>query len=262
MASEQAPFLSLDEKSSDPEDLNSTLPTRSRRSQWLKPLLLHSALIAIYTLTSILIVRTQRTITILPPTSIDNLHIAYTPSIFHRLNATPYAGEPSPEIDAAWDTLLKPMHISVTQEELERDNQESVALPEKGGYLGWMGVFHELHCIVSTTYGVPNKVYPRFAEYCMFLSQRMLREWTYRDYYHQNLSNEEKSHLGSHIGKAPSLSFPHLQPPYQPQPLANRPYHPRPLFRIPAAILNLPRRRLAHNIPMAPIKVPTHVQRQ
>ena len=41
------------------------------------------------------------------------------------------------------------MHIRVSEAELRRDNQESVRLVEGGGYLGWMGVFHELHCIVS-----------------------------------------------------------------------------------------------------------------
>ena len=41
------------------------------------------------------------------------------------------------------------MHIRVTERELRRDNQESVALKEGGGgFLGWMGVFHELHCVV------------------------------------------------------------------------------------------------------------------
>lgn len=41
------------------------------------------------------------------------------------------------------------MHFRVSGVELQRDNQESVALPEGGEYLGWMGVFHELHCIVG-----------------------------------------------------------------------------------------------------------------
>ena len=43
---------------------------------------------------------------------------------------------------------MAPMHIRVTAKELEQDNQESVKLKEGGGYLGWLGVFHELHCIV------------------------------------------------------------------------------------------------------------------
>ena len=151
MASEQAPFLPLEAKPLDPDDVypkHSTRPHPWRR-QWIKSLLIHCTLIALYTITSIFITSSQRCITLLPPAAIDNLHIAYTPSIFHRLNATPYAGPPSPEIDAAWDALLKPMHISVSEAELKRDNQDSVALPESGGYLGWMGVFHELHCIVS-----------------------------------------------------------------------------------------------------------------
>lgn len=83
----------------------------------------------------------------LPRAAIDNLHMTFKPTFFHRLNATPYAGPPSPAIDDAWDALLAPMHISVSQAELARDNQ---ALPESGGCLGWMGVFHELHCMVST----------------------------------------------------------------------------------------------------------------
>lgn len=41
------------------------------------------------------------------------------------------------------------MHIRVSEAELRRDNQQSVALTEGGGYLGWMGVFHGLHCIVG-----------------------------------------------------------------------------------------------------------------
>ena len=69
--------------------------------------------------------------------------------VFHNLSMSPYAGPPSPEIDAAWSNLLAPMHIRVSEAELRRDNQESVRLPEGGGYLGWMGAFHELHCIVS-----------------------------------------------------------------------------------------------------------------
>ena len=69
-------------------------------------------------------------------------------TVFSRLANTPYAGAPSPTIDTAWDKLLEPMHMRVTEGELRRDNQASVSLPEGGGFLGWMGVFHELHCIV------------------------------------------------------------------------------------------------------------------
>lgn len=179
MASEQAPFLPLEEK--DTEN-NGAYPHASPRQgphhvQWAKPLLIHLTLIALYTTASIVIIRSQQR-AILPPSAIDNLKIRYTPSIFHRLNSTAYAGPPSPKLDAAWDALLAPMHISVSEAELQRDNQASVALPESGGYLGWMGVFHELHCI------------------------RMLREWNHRGYYHAdaaNLTTTEFEHHEQHI---------------------------------------------------------------
>lgn len=40
------------------------------------------------------------------------------------------------------------MNMRFSKQELERVNQDSVALPQGGGYLGWYGVFHELHCVV------------------------------------------------------------------------------------------------------------------
>ena len=40
------------------------------------------------------------------------------------------------------------MSIRVTKAELEAHGQTSVQLPG-GGYLAWLGVFHELHCVVS-----------------------------------------------------------------------------------------------------------------
>lgn len=40
------------------------------------------------------------------------------------------------------------MNIRVTAGELRRYGQESVGLSEGGGYLAWLGVFLELHCIV------------------------------------------------------------------------------------------------------------------
>lgn len=39
------------------------------------------------------------------------------------------------------------MSVRVSQEELDVHGQKSIALPN-GGYLAWLGVFHELHCVV------------------------------------------------------------------------------------------------------------------
>ncbi|KAL8821625.1 MAG: hypothetical protein Q9223_000368 [Gallowayella weberi] len=169
MTSEEQPFLLRKEKPADTDDIYQ--PTTWGQKGWIRSwsstLLTHLGIVLLYTAASIFLIRSQRYIKVLPPAAIDNLHRAYVPTLFHRLNATPYAGPPSPEIDAAWDALLAPMHISVSEAELRRDNQKSVELPESGGYLGWMG--------------------------------RMLREWNYRSYYHQNLSSGEQNHLGQHV---------------------------------------------------------------
>ena len=69
--------------------------------------------------------------------------------LFKNLTGNPYAGPPGSEIDQAWSNLLEPMNIRVTEAELKRTGQSSVALPEGGGSLAWLGVFHELHCIVG-----------------------------------------------------------------------------------------------------------------
>jgi hypothetical protein len=62
---------------------------------------------------------------------------------------TPYAGDkPKKDLDAAWERLMKPMNMRFSKSELELVHQDSVPLPEGGGYLGWFGVFHNLHCVV------------------------------------------------------------------------------------------------------------------
>ena len=151
MASEGAPFLPSKETALDRDD--TYLATYTGRRRWSpygsRVILTHLSIFVLYTVTSIFLVRSQRFNDVRPPAAIDNLQFSYRPTLFHRLNSTPYAGRPSPDIDRAWDALLAPMHITVSRIELERSNQESVALPESGGYLGWLGVFHELHCIVN-----------------------------------------------------------------------------------------------------------------
>jgi hypothetical protein len=81
-------------------------------------------------------------------TEIDDLEILYEPKSYDDFEKSPYAGPPSPAIDAAWHRLLEHTTIRVTAEELRRSNQTSVELPEGGGNMAWFGVYHELHCIV------------------------------------------------------------------------------------------------------------------
>jgi hypothetical protein len=60
---------------------------------------------------------------------------------------TPYIGQPTPSVDDAWSKLLANMSIRVSDSELNRQSATSMPLPH-GGNLAWLGVFHELHCIV------------------------------------------------------------------------------------------------------------------
>jgi len=81
--------------------------------------------------------------------AISDLTIRYKPVVpISRFNS-PYAGPPSESADQSWHDLLKDINLRVTGEEISKNNQESIALPEGGGYLAWIGAHHQLHCIVS-----------------------------------------------------------------------------------------------------------------
>ncbi|KAK7182248.1 hypothetical protein PSPO01_11721 [Paraphaeosphaeria sporulosa] len=105
-------------------------------------------------------------IDVLIQTAINGLGVAITPKPYDDFEQSPYAGLPSSSIDAAWHYLLEPTTIRVTPGELNRSNQTSVPLPG-GGYMAWLGVFHELHCI------------------------KMVRQWVYRDHYYPNITEDE-----------------------------------------------------------------------
>ena len=85
--------------------------------------------------------------------AINHLGVAVAPKAYDDFEKSPFAGLPSPSIDASWHYLLEPTTIRVTSEELAQSNQTSVTLPG-GGYMAWLGVFHELHCIVSCLYNM------------------------------------------------------------------------------------------------------------
>ena len=84
----------------------------------------------------------------MPPIAIENLELKVMPKPYDDFEISPFAGLPSASLDAAWHHLLEPTTIRVSAEELQQANQSSVTLPN-GGYMAWLGVFHELHCIVS-----------------------------------------------------------------------------------------------------------------
>lgn len=238
MDQQHEPFLPAEDESREKTDHSSSSTTLSNFLARFKTcrvgVLVHTILILLYTVASIAIIRAARNssnsvlrapckqaskgymdLSHIPdtnPTStaaIDHLDFAYTPTIFHNLTNNPYAGAPSPALDAAWTALLAPMHIRVSEAELRRDNQQSVELREGGGYLGWMGVFHGLHCIVRRLLllhltcrfrkmGRQEKRMETCADLCR--AKNMLRKWNYKEHYHSGLSVKEEEHLGSHVG--------------------------------------------------------------
>ena len=81
-----------------------------------------------------------------------DLDIQIKPTLFMTAGASPFAGPPIPEIDETWHILLGNTSIRVSQEELNRNGnrRESISLPENGGHMVWLGVFHQLHCLVCS----------------------------------------------------------------------------------------------------------------
>ena len=78
-----------------------------------------------------------------------DLRISTHPIMSITAGVSPFAGGPDSSIDLAWHTLLGNTSIEVSQNELGRNgnHQESVSTAD-GKYMVWLGVFHQLHCIV------------------------------------------------------------------------------------------------------------------
>ncbi|KAI1178234.1 hypothetical protein F4777DRAFT_130811 [Nemania sp. FL0916] len=62
-------------------------------------------------------------------------------------SSSPYTGEPRAELDQAWSKLLRSTLLRMTNEEMIRMNKTSLALLDGGGYVGYLEVFHMLHCL-------------------------------------------------------------------------------------------------------------------
>jgi hypothetical protein len=81
-------------------------------------------------------------------TAIEHLELSYLHGSYDLYENSKFVGSPGPATDAKWHDLLKSKFIRVSEEELLRNERESIELPG-GGYLAWLGFFHELHCVVS-----------------------------------------------------------------------------------------------------------------
>jgi hypothetical protein len=87
------------------------------------------------------------------------------------------------------------MNIAVPHSDLEKVGAESIKVPDQQNqYIAGLGVFHELHCLVSlidtfTFAGATNHG-----------SQKRLRQYTWLDYYYPNMTASEAELNRLHTG--------------------------------------------------------------
>lgn len=159
MAFNDEPFLPITLKGKD-AGLMASLREPKRLTSTTRIISIHTGLIILYTIVSFVIIRAFTGIS--APPLLDHcspqtqVSASIVPNndklerkLYDNLNNNPFAGPPDPHIDVAWHGLLEGIHIRVTKEELVKSQQTSVLLPEGGGYLSWLGAYHELHCLVS-----------------------------------------------------------------------------------------------------------------
>ncbi|KAK5988396.1 hypothetical protein PT974_12550 [Cladobotryum mycophilum] len=90
---------------------------------------------------------------------------------------SPFQAPPSKESDDAWLNLVEPMYFNATREEIERagESMDDIVELVGGGYVGALGVYHELHCL------------------------RRLRFWLYQDHYYPNLTEVQREYEHGHL---------------------------------------------------------------
>ncbi|XXH04605.1 hypothetical protein Hte_011022 [Hypoxylon texense] len=91
---------------------------------------------------------------------------------------TKYSGFPTPEQNAAWSALMKPIFFNASFDELRRagESLENLAAVKGGGYAATIGVYHELHCL------------------------RQLRFYLFHKTYYPNMTQAQELYLHGHLG--------------------------------------------------------------
>ena len=85
-----------------------------------------------------------------PPALATSSAIQHTPNPLPvHLKNNPFTGPPRPELDAAWHDLFEDVRIRVTRADLDFYGVDSVRLRDGSGFVAELGVWHELHCLVS-----------------------------------------------------------------------------------------------------------------
>ncbi|KAI3318835.1 hypothetical protein HD806DRAFT_304120 [Xylariaceae sp. AK1471] len=88
---------------------------------------------------------------------------------------TPFAGDPSPELDQAWHELLEDTTIRVSKADLEYYNVTSLPLADGSGFASELFMTHELHCL------------------------KKVRQWIYKETYFTKVQGLGRNELKRHI---------------------------------------------------------------
>ncbi|KAL9620549.1 MAG: hypothetical protein Q9160_004910 [Pyrenula sp. 1 TL-2023] len=183
---EGEPFLKSEpEHQAKLQDSTSLSTCRYRHGTWSFQILIHLLLILSYTSVTLLILRDAWGRDCRAPDAIGDLAAIYEVRTHNLYASSKYSGSPGAEVDEAWSALLAPMNIRVSAEELARNNRTSVRLQsgdEEGGYMAWLGIFHELHCV------------------------KLLRQWKYKEHYYPDIDEARHRDLEAHTGD--SLTIP------------------------------------------------------
>jgi hypothetical protein len=106
------------------------------------------------------------------------------------MEASPYRGRPTPEIDVLWGELWDWGAFNVPEEESHQLNMSDAVdwhHTDKefgGGLAGMSWGYHQLHCLVRTIcFREPRE--KATAAHCG-ISQDLLRQWSYKDEYHED----------------------------------------------------------------------------
>ncbi|KAI0381223.1 hypothetical protein F5Y04DRAFT_86075 [Hypomontagnella monticulosa] len=91
------------------------------------------------------------------------------------VKGTPFAGDPSAELDRAWHDLLEDTTIRVAKEDLAYYNVTSLPLADGSGFASELFVTHELHCL------------------------KKIRQWIYKETYFEHVQGLARNELKRHI---------------------------------------------------------------
>ncbi|CAI6336586.1 unnamed protein product [Periconia digitata] len=158
---DEVPFL--DHNNDDEEDVPKQYNTRSHSLAYVA--LLHCSFALLYAVLTLYMVRSSKLQSDTPfRPALQDLDVSFSSRQYGLMRDSSYIGPPSNATDASWIDLFSTMSIRVSDAELSTTQQSSVALPD-GGYLAWLGVYHELHCV------------------------KVLRKMVYREHYYPKLDD-------------------------------------------------------------------------